>query len=154
MHDTRVIFIGSWQAGRLVSTRRLKLITISRRVGGILVCLATVVIVYGAVTLIDRGSGTAGANWPLAVTVGASTSSGLIVLLGASAAVAWRRPQASRVLVRAMAGLAGVALLIASVGVRIVGTSAPPSPWEVGLAAFILPVACLAVARVSGMSGS
>jgi hypothetical protein len=125
--------------------RQRKPIVITPRVGGILGGLATVMIGYVAITGIDQGRSTVRAQWALAVTVGAGTSSGLIAVLAASIAVARWRQRVSRVLVPPMAWLSGAVLLITVVGLRIVGGSGVvASPWEVGLAAFMLPVACLA----------
>lgn len=129
--------------------RQRKPIVITRWAGGILGWLATVGIVYVAITGIDQGRSMVGAQWAPAVTAGAGTSSGLIALLVASVAVARWHQRTAHMLVPAMTWLGGAVLVITVMGLRIVSdTSGAASPWEVGLAAFMLPVACLALVLI------
>jgi hypothetical protein len=132
-----------------VSDRRRPLIVITPRVGGILGCLAAATIAYIAIAGVDQGRSTVRAHWALAVTAGAGTSSGVIALLAASVAATRWRQQAPRALGLPMAWLSGATLLITVAGWRIVGDgSVVTTPWEVGLAAFMVPVACLALVLI------
>jgi hypothetical protein len=102
-----------------------------------------------AFLVIWQGRGPLGSQWVLAVTAGAGASFGLIAVLAATAAVARWRQRLSRVLALVVTGLTGALLLITWIGLRVVAFGgAVTSPWQVGLAAFALPVACLTLALV------
>jgi hypothetical protein len=129
--------------------RRRKPLVISRRTGGILVCLIAAVLGYGAITVIERGRMAIGAHWPAAVAAGAGASAGLMVLLAVMVAVArWRR-RASRSISLAARVILTAFLLTTWAGLAIATSSGPvTSSLEVGLAAFVLPVGCLIVVLV------
>jgi hypothetical protein len=120
-------------------------LAISPRTAGIIGGVVAAVLAYGAVMTIDQGRTTARAQWRLAVTVGAGTSVGLIAMLAATLAVAWWRRGALPALARVVVGLNGALLLITVVALRLTDSGGTPRAWQVGLASFLLPVACLAV---------
>jgi hypothetical protein len=122
---------------------RRKLI-ISPRVAGVIGCVVTAVLAYGAITTIDQGRGTVPGQWRLAVTVGAGTSTGLIMILAAALAAARWRKRTPPVVVRALSGLLGGLLLITWAALHVLDNG-PPAAWQVGLAAFLTPVAGLAL---------
>lgn len=129
--------------------RRRKPLVISRRTGGILVCLIAAVLGYGAITVVEQGRRTASAHWAAAVTAGVGTSAGLIALLAVMVAVArWRR-RASRSISLAAQVILTAFLLTTWAGLAVATSSGPvTSPLEVGLAAFVLPVGCVIVVLV------
>jgi hypothetical protein len=107
-------------------------------------CVVTVVLGYGAITTIDQGRATVPGQWRMAVTVGAGTAIGLIVILAAAFAAARWRKRTPPVVVRALSGLLGGLLLITWAALHVLDNG-PPAAWEVGLAAFLTPVAGLAL---------
>jgi hypothetical protein len=125
--------------GKPVAHRRLW-------IAGIVLCLVIAAIDF---TVIWQGHAAVGSRWAPAVTAGAGASLGLIAVIGVAASVARWRKRLSRVLAIVVTGLTGALLLITWIGLRIVALSgAVTSPWQVGLAAFGFPVACLALALI------
>ncbi len=130
----------------MVAGQEQRRVRITPRIAGILGCLAAAVLGYGAVTVIEQGHGALGTRWRAAVLIGGGAPIGLLVLIAAVLAVArWRR-RASRALFPVAMGLAGALVLIAWAGLKVTGDGGPvTSPWQVGLAASVVPVAFLAM---------
>jgi hypothetical protein len=128
--------------------RKPRLINISPRIAGVFGCLVVGVLAYAAVMMIVRGRTTVRAQWRLAVTVGAGTFIGLIVLIAALVAVAWWRHGMPPVLRRLLKVLTYALVLVSAVALRVVGMTGPPTAWQVGLAAFVAPVACVALVLI------
>jgi drug/metabolite transporter (DMT)-like permease len=134
---------------RTSSGPRQPRLNISPRIAGIIGCAVTAVLAYGPITVIDQGRTAVRDQWRLAVTVGGCVSIGLIAILAAALAVARSRHRFPPYLARVLAALAGALLLITVAGLRIIDTGSPPtSAWEVGLAAFVVPVAGLALVLI------
>jgi hypothetical protein len=128
--------------------RKPRLINISPRIAGVLGCLVVGVLAYAAIRMIVQGRTTARAQWRLAVTVGAGTFIALIVLIAALVAVAWWRHGMPPVLRRVLKVLTYALVLVSVVALRVVGMTGPPTAWQVGLAAFVAPVACVALVLI------
>jgi hypothetical protein len=80
------------------------------------------------------------------VLIGGGASVGLLALIALAVAVAWRRPRASRGLYPIVLGLVCALALIAWAGLQVVGDGgAVTSPWQVGLAASVVPVGTVAL---------
>jgi hypothetical protein len=121
---------------------------IARRIAGIFGGLVFGGLAYAAVMMIVQGRTTVRAQWRLAVTVGVGTFIALIVLIAALMAVAWWRHGMPPVLRRVLMVLTYVLVLVSVVALRVVGMTGPPTAWQVGLAAFVAPVACVALVLI------
>jgi hypothetical protein len=132
--------------------RKPRLIKISPRTGlriaGVFGCLVVGALAYAAVMMIVQGRTTVRAQWRVAVTVGAGAFIALIVLIAACVAVAWWRHGMPPVLRRVLKVLTYALVLVSAVALRVVGMSGPPTAWQVGLAAFFVPVGCVALVLI------
>jgi len=133
--------------------RKPRLINISpriaRRIAGVFGCLGVGALAYAAIMRIDEGRTAVRGQWRLAVTVGAGTFIALAVLIAALVAVAWWRHGMPPVLRRVLKALTYALVLISVVALRVVEITGPPTAWQVGLAAFVAPVACVALVLIS-----
>jgi hypothetical protein len=128
--------------------RKPRLINVGPRIAGVFGCLVVGVLAYAAVMVIVQGRTTVRAQWRLAVTVGVGTFIALTVLIAALVAAAWWGHGMPPVLRRVLKVLIYALVLISAVALRVLGITGPPTAWQVGLAAFVVPVTCVALVLI------